>query len=97
LYRLVPRSVIVDVSDISSRPILPKLPGSEFPSPAVDLTKQMKGMEIDQQVTKGLSKNQKSIMTGGKSVDTPVVRGTFKPRVRQVKLKFPISKLREPQ
>ena len=36
-YRLLPWTVKIEVEDISSRPLLPKMPGSEYSDPDIDL------------------------------------------------------------
>ena len=42
-YRLMPWTVKAEVKDISCRPVLPKMKGSDYSDPNVDLSKQLIG------------------------------------------------------
>jgi hypothetical protein len=44
-YRLLPRSVVVEIKDVSSRPILPAMRGSDYSDPGYDLSPFLEGNE----------------------------------------------------
>jgi hypothetical protein len=68
LYRLQPRSVVVEVTDISARPILPSMPGSYYSDPEADFSKIIQGKEqaIAEQRSGPLSDGQKSLRIGAR-------------------------------
>jgi len=62
-YRLVPWTVKVEVEDLSSRPILPKMEGSDYADPDTDLSQRLIGepRAIESKITGGLSEAQKAL------------------------------------
>lgn len=63
LYRLKPWTVHVLIEDVSSRPILPKMPGSNYSDPECDLSGQLVGdlKTIETTSTRPLSASQKAL------------------------------------
>lgn len=63
LYRLKPWTVLVVIEDVSSRPILPKMPGSDYSDPSTDLSLQVVGVLHTEEIVTGrpLTANQKSL------------------------------------
>lgn len=75
-YRLLPRSVVVEIKDVSSRPILPIMRGSDYSDPATDLSPFLKGnaATVEEHSSKPLSTGQREL------------RETSKPRLAQLEI-----------
>ena len=71
-YRLQPRTVIVHVEDVSSRPILPQMDGSNYSDPSFQFTPDQfvgESANIVETAVGGLSNAQRSL---GKTTDQRV-------------------------
>jgi hypothetical protein len=73
-YRLKPRTVHVLIEDVSSRPILPKVEGSDYSDPDYDLGSQLQGELKTIETTTG-GKLSQAQMDLGKPMPPPAIAG----------------------